>query len=141
MLLDSSVLVAAAVSSHPFHVDAEATVGTKDSFIVAAHSLAEFYNTLSKPRGYAWPPRDAALAVVQAQRRFEVAALDAREFGKGIAAFAAIGGVGARLYDFMIGYHAIVRDIASIVTLNERDFSALFPNLEILTPAQYLDTR
>ena len=141
MLLDSSVLVAAAVESHPFHADAKDALEGDARFTVAAHSLAEFYNTLTKPRGYAWPPRDAALAVAQAERRFEVTALDAREFGAGIAAFAAIDGVGARLYDYLIGYHAVARAIGSIVTLNERDFRALFPKLKILTPAQYLETR
>ncbi len=140
MLLDSSVLIASAVMDHPHHEDASAALDRGSRFTVAAPSLAELYNTLSKPRIYGWPPRAASLAVAEAGRRCSVVALTPNELAEGIVAFAAIGGVGARLYDYLIGYHAVVHSIGTIVTLNDRDFHALFPRMTVLTPTQFLES-
>ena len=53
--------------------------------------------------------------------------------------FAALGGIGPRIYDFLIGEVALVHGLNIVITWNVRHFVPLFPSLTIVTPAQYLE--
>jgi hypothetical protein len=55
-----------------------------------------------------------------------------------VRTFASNGGVGARLYDALIGQAARVHDIPRIVTWNARHMRGLFPDVDVLTPQAFL---
>ncbi len=139
-LVDTNLLVSLAVESHILHRDAERLFDVSSDFMVAGHSLAEFYNTLTRPSMYGWPTAQAALFVDQLCARFTIRTLTVEQYVDGVARFAKLGGVGPRIYDFMIGQVAVAHHLHTIVTSNVRDFAPLFPGLSVLTPAQYLET-
>ena len=139
-LVDTNLLVALAVESHKFHADAGSLFAFTSDFVIAAHSLAELYNTLTRPAMYDWPAAEALRLVEQLSARFDVRTLTASQYLGGLARFAALGGVGPRVYDFMIGQVAVVHRIDTIVTSNVRDFAPLFPLLKIITPSAFLET-
>lgn len=140
MLLDTSVLVASAIPEHPHHLESIAVFDTDDAFSVAAHSLNEFYNTVTKARFYDWSPQKALSVIDRFAHVLALRTLTADESLSGLAAFAKLEGKGARVFDYMIGHHAVVYSIAGLITMNDRDFRPLFPRLKIFTPAQYLET-
>jgi predicted nucleic acid-binding protein len=139
-LVDTNLLVALAVERHRFHPDAQRLVAATTDFLVSGHSLAELYNTLTRPSTYAWHPTQAARFVEMLSARFSIRTLTAEQYIEGVARFAILGGAGPRIYDFMIGQVAVVYRLDTIVTSNVRDFTPLFPILNVLTPAQYLET-
>lgn len=139
-LVDTNVLVAAAVVDHPHRGPALAVLERPSHYSVSAHSLLELYNTLTKPRGYGWSPDRAWVVVRQMGAVFDVLVLTATEQLEAIDAFAHAGGIGAGLYDYVIGRVAVHRGIDTIITLNSKHFVPLFPDLTILTPTQYLES-
>lgn len=139
-LIDTNVFVAAVVADHPHRDPARAVLERARRHAVSAHSLLELYNTLSKPRGYAWNPRRAGAVVRQIGSEFEVLQLSTAGYFDAVAGFARAGGIGARIYDHAIGQVAIENGIGIVVTLNSSDFIALFPDLTILTPLEYLES-
>jgi hypothetical protein len=48
------------------------------------------------------------------------------------------GGVGARLYDRLIGEAAVAHDIPAIVTWNVRHMRGLFPGARVVTPGEWV---
>jgi predicted nucleic acid-binding protein len=139
-LVDTNLLVSMAVESHKFHRDTEQLFAATTDFMIAGHSLAELYNTLTRPSIYDWPPTQAARFIEQLHNGFTIRTLTVDQYTDGIALFARRGGVGPRVYDFMIGRVAVVHHLDTIVTSNVRDFAHLFPDLTVLTPTQYLET-
>lgn len=142
ILLDSNVLVAALVESHPHHeasnilVDAATAVTT----MVAAHSLAEVYSTLTRSnRPYRVAGAVASSVIETLAESLTVAALSVPQTRYAIRRFAALG-IGPRIYDFLIGTTAETFGADTIVTWNTRDFDGLFPALRIVTPAALLPT-
>lgn len=138
--LDSNILIAACV---PEHRDMEASLATLEAAgrpIVSLHSLSETFNALTKPAPIGWPPERAAKVVAQFAAELEVTTLSRDDHLSAISRFAASGGIGARLYDFLIGTTAQRAGCRTFVTLNSKHFIALFPDLTILTPSQYLET-
>ncbi len=65
-------------------------------------------------------------------------ALTAGQQQHAIQQFAAAGRTGPLLYDALIGEVARVHAIPMILTWNTRHMAGLFPDLRVLTPAQYL---
>ena len=51
--------------------------------------------------------------------------------------FAAIG-LGARLYDYLIGRTGLLHGAQAIVTFNTRHMRALFPHVSVHTPGEWL---
>lgn len=139
-LVDTNLLVALAVESHRFNPDASRLFASSAEFMIAAHSLAELYNTLTRPAMYAWPPMQAARFVEQLATRVSVRSLSTDQYLDAVQRFALSAGIGPRIYDFLIGEVAVLHQLNVIVSMNVRDFAPLFPTLAIRTPAQYLET-
>lgn len=139
-LIDSNVLIAGVLEDHPGHAAALQFLTGNGGYSTATHALSELYNTLTKPRFYEWSPERAAGAVIEFERQLTVVGLDTTQHVRAIAAFAASGGIGANVYGYLIGAAARQAGLKCIVTFNLKHFAPLFPDLTILTPAQYLET-
>jgi predicted nucleic acid-binding protein len=143
-LLDSNVLVAMLAEAHEHHQASLALVldGPRPSFAVCAHSYAEAYSTLTR-RGEHAPFRftaEEAWASLESLRAITVLiGLTPAQTFDAIRSYARTGGVGARLYDRLIGETAAVHDIKIIVTWNVGHMSSLFPSLRVLTPRDFLE--
>ena len=145
-LLDSNVLVAAVAEDHERHASSLAlvTAAWSDRLAVAAHSYIEAFNTLTRrgARGrfqrspdQAW----AALSSIVAATR--LVGLTPSQTIDGVRFYAAAGGVGARLYDHLIGRAAVVAGARAIVTWNTGHLRSLFPDVPVETPEEHLARR
>ncbi|MEO9130051.1 MAG: hypothetical protein ABI240_02455 [Sphingomonas sp.] len=54
-----------------------------------------------------------------------------------IRGYAQSGGIGARLYDWLIGEAAVAQDIPAILTWHGRHMRWLFPGLRVVTPEEW----
>ncbi len=54
-----------------------------------------------------------------------------------IRRYAQGGGIGARLYDRIIGETAVVNELSAIVTWNIGHMRSLFPSLRVMTPKEF----
>jgi len=143
LLVDSNVIVAAFVQEHVHHQASARLLNEIDAaFVVAAHSLAEAYYHLSRPeRVFVELEPTAVAALLESLiAATEQRALAAEEMMTAITHFAASGGRGARLYDYLIGYSAVLERVDALVTWNVRHFVALFPTMRIATPRQILES-
>lgn len=141
-LLDTNIVVAAAAKDHSHHSEA---IGFFDGsragrFAVAAHSFAEAFTTLSR-RGassvYRWPPTSVAKSLHAARAGTVLIGLTPGQTYDAVGAFATAGGIGARVYDFLIGQVAVAHGISAVVTLNIRHMRPLFPELDVRTPEEW----
>ncbi len=144
-LIDSNVLIATATSDH-IHNDPSARLleaAGEQEFATSIHCLSEFYNGTTRTRfngGGALTPRQALLALTAMEGAMEVLALSIADQRNALTRFGTLGGIGPRIYDFLIGEVALIHGVDTIITWNTRHFVPLFPSLRILTPAQYLET-
>lgn len=142
-LLDTNVLIAALVERHPHHEASLPLVGpgVHKRFAVPAHCYAEAFAHLTR-RGpsaaFQWSPDDARLALDAVATHAELVGLSPVQTLNAIRAYASNGGVGARVYDWLIGEAAVQAGLATIITWNFSHFSSLFPRLVVMTPAQAL---
>jgi predicted nucleic acid-binding protein len=142
-LLDSNVIIAALAGAHEHHAPSLALFTAKKPrrLAVGAHSYAESYATLTR-KGDRAPFRfspDEAWAALESVAA--VTALIGLTPAQGFAAvrtFASEGGVGARLYDRLIGEAALAHGLPAIVTWNVGHMRGLFPSLEIATPLEFV---
>ena len=138
MLVDSNVFVAAIAETHDRHAPSfafiEANVGR---IALSAHSLSEAYNMLTRPagRGFGLEPNLVSHALRTMRDRHRLIGLTPAQTLDAIGRFAGMGGIGPRLYDFLIGRAAVVHGWRTIVTWNVRDIHGLFPGLRVATPA------
>ncbi len=142
VLLDTSVLVAAMVESHPAHARAlpwlqRAQDGT-DTGLVAAHSLAELYAILTtlpvQPR---IPPAVAQRLIEHnVLNKFRVVFLSDEDYIAVINHLSGLGIVGGATYDVLILHAAVKANADQVVTLNEKDFLRVYPALadKIVSP-------
>jgi predicted nucleic acid-binding protein len=143
-LLDSNVLVAMLAEAHEHHPASLALVlgDPRPSFAISAHSYAEAYSTLTR-RGDHAPFRftaDEAWAALESVRAITVlVGLTPAQTFDAVRNYARTGGIGARLYDRLIGEAAVAHDIKAIVTWNIAHMRGLFPSLAILTPKGFLE--
>lgn len=143
-LLDSNVLVAMLVEAHEHHQASLALVlgDPRSSFAVCAHSYAEVYSTLTR-RGEHAPFRftaEEAWAALESVRAITVlVGLTPAQTFDAIRNYAQTGGVGARLYDRLIGEAAVAHAIKTIVTWNTAHMRGLFPALTVQTPEGFLE--
>ena len=138
-LVDTNVIVAAVEADHPHHLQSAALFTDNRSLSVAAHSCAEAFDTLTRrgtnapfgrPADKAWASLAAVLAVT------DMVGLTAAQTLDTIRSFAERGGIGARLYDRLIGEVAVRNGIPAIVTWNVGHMRGLFPDLSVLTPPE-----
>jgi predicted nucleic acid-binding protein len=142
ILLDTSILVAAMVEAHPFHEQGliwfkRVSSGT-DKGVVAAHSLAELYSILTtlpvQPR--ISPEEARRLIQHNVIQKFDVITLGSQDYTQVIDLLAEIGIIGGATYDALILRAAAIAKVDLVVTLNEKDFRRVYPELaEKIVPA------
>lgn len=142
-LFDTNVIVANMDEAHEHHIWSSVILQQTPApdILLSAHALSEAFNRLTRggASGTFRPERTAA-ALRDLGTMASVRALDANETIDAISRFAAMGGTGARLYDYLIGYVAVVERVNRIVTWNIRDMRPLFANLEVITPKAAIGT-
>lgn len=140
ILVDSNVLVAAIAEEHQHNVASIRFLSSTDRLrlLIAAHSLSETYSTLTRNSGpFAFDPVLAQQAVADLHRHVRVVQFQtAGQTTDVIRRFAMLGGVGPRLYDYLIGATGEAFGADTIVTWNVRHFVPLFPHLRVATPAE-----
>jgi predicted nucleic acid-binding protein len=141
-LLDSNVLIAALVEAHEHHAPSLNLLvhGGDAQFAVAAHSYAEVYSTLTRrggPAPFQFTPAEAWAALESVRAVTGLVGLTAAQTFDAVGSYARSGGVGARLYDRLIGEVAVAQGIPRIVTWNVGHMKSLFPNLAIATPEEW----
>jgi predicted nucleic acid-binding protein len=144
-LVDSNVLIAATDSDHEHNGASLRFLALSETARLAtsSHCLNEAYSTLTRGRqsgGSAFTPRQAIAALDRIADALDVVALTMTDERFAVRSFADMGGTGPRLYDYLIGYAAIVNSIPAIVTWNIKHFVPLFPNVAISSPAHYLES-
>lgn len=142
-LLDSNVLVAAVFARHAEHAMSAALfeMAWPGEFVVAAHSFAESFNTLTRQSAgspFQMPPEAAWAALEAIASRTTLVGLTSAQTFDGVRQYAATGGVGPRLYDFLIGRSAVLSGAESLVTWNLRHMQSLFPTLTSETPREFV---
>jgi predicted nucleic acid-binding protein len=138
-LLDSNVIIAMLAEAHQHHGPSLALVSQqpRPQFAVSAHSYAEVYSTLTRQgeRGpFRFTPAEAWAALESIRAVTRLLGLTPPQSFDAVRKYAESGGVGARLYDRLIGETAIVHDIPQIVTWNTGHMRGLFPDLQVVTP-------
>lgn len=141
-LIDSNVIVAALVEQHEHHVPSVLLLNSRShrSFAVAAHSLAEAFNILTRRRGeatFGFDPRLVWSALDEIAASVSVLALAPSETLDAIRSYAQGGGVGPRLDDRLIGETAVRARIPCLITWNTSHMRSLFQALEVVSPADH----
>ncbi|MFN3944704.1 MAG: PIN domain-containing protein [Allosphingosinicella sp.] len=144
-LIDTNVVIAAVAEAHAHHEPSLALfeAGPPGRFAVAAHSYAEAYAVLTSPAERApfrWTPDTAWAALASVAAATRLVGLSHSQLFDTVRSFAAERGVGARLYDRAIGEAAVQHDIPSIISWNVKHMRPLFPDLQVLSPADFLST-
>ncbi len=141
-LLDSNVVIAMVAEAHEHHAPSIKLLvdGDTAQFAIAAHSYAEAYSTLTR-KGERSPFRftaEEAWAALESVRAVTaLVGLTAPRLFETIGSYAAGGGIGARLYDRLIGEVAVAHDIPCIVTWNVGHMRSLFPGMAVATPVAF----
>ncbi len=141
-LADSNVLIASLIEGHVHHepsVQAMNMAGWR--FHISTHSLAETYSTLTRKassRGYEWPSARAIVVLEGLMASNEVVGLTPAQTIDSIRVFAAAGGRGPLLYDWLIGRAAVQSGIDRIITWNVKDFQPLFLDMRVETPSDFV---
>ena len=133
---DTSVLVAAAVSSHPHHAQSMALLrqirGRKVEAVISAHGTAEFCAALTRapltPPVY--PSEAWRLLAENILPYFHVAALSAAQYTSVLRQAAEKGWMGGLVYDALHLATATGNDCKRIYTFNLRHFLQLAPQLQ-----------
>lgn len=141
-LLDSNVIIAMVAEAHEHHAASAALlpIGREGRFAVAAHSYAEAFATLTRRNASAafrWPAEDAWATLASIAAATRLVGLSPAQTFDAIRAYAEDGGIGARLYDRLIGQFAIHYAIPRIVTWNVGHMRDLFPGLDVVDPAAF----
>lgn len=139
-LLDTNVVVAALVDSHPHHAPSFSLLDDETRlFVVAAHSLAECFNTLTRRGGgmaYRWSPTDAWIGLRQVSAATRIVTLTSSQTLRAIRKYAEAGGVGPRLYDALIAEAAARAGLPRLITWNVAHMQSVAPHLDVVTPVQ-----
>lgn len=142
ILIDSNVIVASIVDHHASHTIAASFINAPQlpPLIVAAHSYAEAYVTMTRrggPQPYALDQDRATAGLAAIRAVSALVAMTAEETFDAIGRFAQIG-IGARLYDYLIGRTGLLHGAQAIVTFNTGHMRALFPQVAVHTPGEWL---
>jgi predicted nucleic acid-binding protein len=123
------------VEAHPAHEQGLAwlkrVTSGRDKGLVAAHSLAELYAILTTlPVHPPISPSDAQQLIKHnVTERLEIVFLSDQDYIQVIEHLAALGIVGGATYDALILRAAANAKVDLVVTLNEKDFQRVYPNL------------
>ena len=134
VLLDTSVLVAALVRSHPRHGEARPWIARalagEVELVVAAHTLAELHATLTtlpvKPR--ISPETAGRLRDDNLPKGAEIVALTAADYRAVLRSTVDRGLAGGVIYDALIARAAEQAGVERLVTLNESHFRRAWPD-------------
>ena len=141
-LLDSNVVVAMLAKNHEHHHPSLQLVldDVRPRFAVCAHSYAEAYSTLTRQGEQApfrFSPELAWKALESVRAITVLVGLTPAQTFDAIRSYAQSGGVGARLYDRLIGEAAIAHEIGVILTWNLGHMRSLFPSLTVTAPRDF----
>lgn len=141
-LLDSNVIIASVAEAHEHHEPSIALFGLvpAQGFAVASHSYSEAYAVLTRKAPsspFRWSPADAIAALESVAARCVLIGLTHAQTFDAIREFASDGGIGARLYDKLIGQTALMNGLPAIVTWNVSHMSNLFPGLDVFDPVSF----
>ena len=134
VLLDTSVLVAAMIESHPAHKQAfpwlQHVIDGTNTGLVAAHSIVELYAILTtlpiQPR---IPPSVAQRLIHENVINVcKVISLSDKDYASILEHLSESGIIGGVTYDALIMYSALKSDAERLVTLNDKDFRRIYPN-------------
>lgn len=123
------------VEAHPAHEQSWAwlkrVTGGPDKGLVAAHSLAELYAILTTlPVHPPISPSDAKRLIQHnIAEKLEIVFLSDQDYIQVIEYLAALGIIGGATYDALILRAAANAKADLVVTLNEKDFQRVYPNL------------
>lgn len=139
-LLDSNVIIAMVAAAHEHHAASAALLPDANSrrFAVAAHSYAEAFATLTRRSASAvfrWSAEDAWATLESVAAATILVGLSPAQTFDTVRSYADDGGIGARLYDRLIGQVAVQYGIPRIITWNVGHISDLFPDLDVCDPA------
>ena len=142
ILIDTSVLVAAIVESHPRHTQAlpwlQRVKTGKVAFFVASHTLAELYAVLTtlplKPKispSTAW-----RLVHDNVETSAKVVSLSSSDYRDTVKQMSELGLTGGVIYDALIVKAAKKSKVERLLTFNFDDFIRVWPDGEsfIYTP-------
>jgi predicted nucleic acid-binding protein len=123
------------VEAHPVHERAlpwlQRVMNGTDVGVVAAHSIAELYAILTTLP--VQPPIPPAIAQRLIQQNIlnacQIVSLSDMDYASIINHLSEAGITGGMTYDALILYTALKVDVERIVTLNEKDFRAIYPDL------------
>jgi len=140
-LLDTNVVIAMLVEEHEHHAPSLALLTDSGGarYAVAAHSYAEAYSTLTRigpSAPFQFTPTEAWAGLESVRAVSALIGLSASQSFEAIRGYAQDGGIGARLYDRLIGEAAVAHDVPMIMTWNVRHMRGLFPGLSVVTPAE-----
>lgn len=141
ILFDTSTLVAALVTSHPVHSDAlrrlQRVKSGDDAGFISAHSLAELYSTLTAMPSQPRIPPPVAWQLIQSNvlATFRIVSLTEADYLMLLEQLSTAGIVGGVTYDALILHAATKVAVDQIVTLNERHFQRIRPDLSDLITA------
>ena len=133
VLLDTSVLLAALVRSHPRHAEARPWLVRARAgeivIVLAAHTLAELHATLTtlpvRPR--ISPHTADRLRTDNLPGTTEIVALTADDYRSVVQRVVELGLAGGVIYDALIARAAEIGRADRLVTLNESDFRRAWP--------------
>ena len=139
LFLDTSVLVAAVLTSHQHHEPSVAVFAKANpkTACCAAHTLAELYATLTRMPGRKHIVADEALLILdEVEARLEIVHLSVREYRLAINQAAHHGVLGGTIYDALLGYSALKAGATRILTWNVAHFQLLGPEIagKVQTP-------
>lgn len=141
-LLDSNIIIAMIAEAHEHHVPSIALLSSPEGqrFAVSAHSFAECYSTLTKRTAqspFRWSAEDAWAAIESVAAVTKLVGLTPGQTFDTLRDYAFNGGIGAQLYDRLIGQSAIQYDISTIITWNIGHMRDLFPDLTVVDPIAF----
>lgn len=128
VFFDTTVLVAAVIEDHEHYASSYPLFSTAEhsSAFCAAHNLAEVYATLTRyPGKDRLSAQQAVLTLGNIEERLTIVPLNGAEYSAAIRRFAALGIVGAALYDGLIAACALKAKADVIYTWNVADFMRL----------------
>jgi predicted nucleic acid-binding protein len=135
ILLDTSVLVAAIVEAHPAHDAAlpwlQRVKHGEDRGLIAAHTIAELYAILTTlPIRPKISPEGAKQLIQQdVLSACDIITLSDEDYKAIIDHLSEAGIAGGVIYDALILYTALKTDVEQVITLNEKDFRRIYPEL------------
>lgn len=142
ILIDTNVIVAAVDIDHVHHVPSLELLNSHHSIVVAAHSYAEAHCTLTRRSVRApfhWTPEEAWSGLESIAERTRLVGLSPAGSFAAVRDFAASGGIGARVYDYMIARAAQAAGAELLVTWNVGHLCGLIEGLEVRTPEEMAD--